>query len=273
MSERHVTSEYADYHTNNVVIAGHFDEPDTYAHSRPAGMRDWLITFTIGGEGFFHTPSESLLCQPGDVTLLRPDTPHQYGTSTGQRWHFVWAHFPDKLLQASMLPDKALFNQTIGNDAAKKRIYRAFMRMLSDSRERSNYWNELCLTSISEVLILLAQRRQQRLDSRVEETLHRLSQNMREPVKIVELAHSVGLSPSRLSHLFKESTGQSIIDVLNQMRIRQAALLLEHTDRSSADIAYDVGYHNYNHFINQFHKWMNMSPSAYKKAKRLTKQI
>lgn len=252
------------------VIAGHFKETDTYSTSRPDGRKDWLITYTLDGEGFFEAPLEQLLCQPGDVTLLRPGTPHQYGTSKGKNWHFVWAHFSDKLMPTSILPDKPLSNQTVSNEAARKRIYRAFMRIISDSRERSNYWNELCLTSLTEVLILLAQRRQYRHDSRVEETLHRLSQSMREPVRIEALAHAVGLSPSRLSHLFKENTGQSIIDSLNQMRIRQAALLLEHTDRSSSEIAYDVGFHNYNHFINQFHKWMELSPSAFKKMKQST---
>lgn len=251
-----------------IVLSGHFDEPDTYAASRPAGMGDWLITYTIAGEGYFHIPGEELKCKPGDVTLMRPDTPHQYGTAKGMRWHFIWAHFPDHAIQANLLPEAKLFNETVAGDSARKRIYRAFSRILSDSRERSSYWNELCLASLSEVLILLARRRKQHFDSRVEETLNRISQGMREPLKIEELASAVQLSSSRLSHLFKESTGLSIIDTLNQMRIRQAALLLEHTDRGLADIAYDVGYQNYNHFINQFHKWQAVSPSSYRKERR-----
>lgn len=63
----------SDYSGENrgFVIAGHFNEPDTYSHSRPSGMEDWLITYTIGGEGYFKTPEKQLLCMPGDVTLLR----------------------------------------------------------------------------------------------------------------------------------------------------------------------------------------------------------
>lgn len=251
-----------------IVISGLFDEPDSYSAFRPSGMGDWLITYTLGGEGYFHIPGEEAVCRPGDVTLLRAGTPHQYGTSKEQRWHFMWAHFPDHAIQPNLLPAASLFNETVAGDSARKRIYRAFSRILSDSRERSSYWNELCLASLSEILILLARRRRQHFDSRVEETLTRLSRNMSEAITIEELAAAVRLSPSRLSHLFKESTGMSIIDTLNQMRIRQAALLLEHTDRSLADIAYDVGYHNYNHFINQFHKWQSASPSAYRKQKR-----
>lgn len=250
------------------VIAGHYNEGDNYYFRRESGMNDWLITYTLGGEGYFHTPSEQLNCGQYDLTLLKPGTPHQYGTVKDQSWHFVWAHFDDALIQAALLPDKPLFNLKMDNESARKRIYRAFMKILIDSREQNHFWNELCLNSLNEVLMLLARRSRHQMDSRVEETLYRMSIGMRESVTVEQLAKSVHLSPSRLSHLFKESTGYSIIDALNRMRIRQAALLLEHTDRSASAIALDVGFHNYNHFINQFHKWLGMSPTTYKKEKR-----
>ncbi|MFC4779571.1 helix-turn-helix domain-containing protein [Paenibacillus sp. GCM10023252] len=251
-----------------IVLAGHFHEGEHYATSRPQGMGDWLITYTLSGEGCFRTPGSELRCKAGEITLLKAGTPHQYGTAPGGSWHFVWAHFATGRMDLSLLPEEELYNQHVSNETARKRIYRAFKRILSDSTERGDYWHELCIHSLHEVLILLAQSRQQRIDGRVEETLHRLSQSLREPVRIEALAAAVGLSPSRLSHLFKESTGQSMIDALNQMRIGQAALLMEHTDRSAADIAYDTGFSNYNHFINQFHKRLGMSPSDYRKQKR-----
>ncbi|MEK3884508.1 helix-turn-helix domain-containing protein [Paenibacillus sp. PL2-23] len=250
------------------VLAGHFQENDSYSCSRPNGMKDWLIVYTLDGEGYFEIPGERMTCRSRDVTILRTGTPHRYGTVAGGTWHFVWAHFDDAMIARHWLPDKSLFLQTIDNETVRKRVYRAFMKILSDSRERTDYWNELCVQSLTEIMILLTKRRQSRLDSRVEEALHLLSRQMREPVRIEQIARAVQLSPSRLSHLFKEHTGYSIVDAVNQMRIRQAALLLEHTERSASEIAYDVGFHNYNHFINQFHKWQSMSPSSYRKSKR-----
>jgi AraC family transcriptional regulator of arabinose operon len=248
-----------------IVIAGHFNEPDTYCTERPQGMSDWLITYTLGGEGYYSVPGrEKLLCRAGDVTLLAPGTPHRYGTSKGETWHFVWAHFSPQRMEASLLPEEPLSQQN-ADSFARRRIYRAFKRILSDSRERGEFWHELCLNALREILMLLAQRKHRRMDPRVEETLHLLSLHMREPVRIDTLARTVGVSPSRLSHLFKADTGLSIVDALNQMRIRQAALLLEHTGRSASEVCGDVGFQNYNHFINQFHKWYGMSPSAYRK--------
>jgi AraC family transcriptional regulator of arabinose operon len=150
------------------------------------------------------------------------------------------------------------------NDSVKKRIYSAFKRVIVDSRERRAYWQDLCQNSLREILLLLAQRRNKVIDPRIEEALRLLSEQMREPVRIEDLAKAVGLSASRLSHLFKEATGSSVIDTVNRMRLEQAALLLKHTERTASEVAYDVGFRNYNHFANLFRSRYGVTPSQYK---------
>jgi AraC family transcriptional regulator of arabinose operon len=250
------------------VIAGHFHESENYSTRRPQGMLDWLITFTLDGEGVFQTPAGEKVCRSGDVTLLKAGVPHRYGTQKGMHWHFVWAHFPAEEVEFNLLPEEEVALFVIDRESARKRIYRAFKRVLSDSQERGEYWHALCMSALREVLLLLVRKNRQLMDARIEETLQLLSRNMREPVRVEALGRRVGLSASRLSHLFRENTGMSIIEALNDMRIRQAALLLEHTNRNSSEVADDVGYHNYNHFINQFRKRFGMSPSAYANSRR-----
>ena len=114
--------------------------------------------------------------------------------------------------------------------------------VVSDSIERSAYWSELCENNLREILLLLARRESKQIDARIEETQHLLSANMTAAFRIEDLAKKVGLSPSRLSHLYKETIGISIVESLNQMRIRQAALLLEHTNRTATEVALDVGF-------------------------------
>lgn len=251
-----------------IIISGHFQVDDAYVTRRSHGMDDWLITFTLGGKGYFTTPDGRTECSEGDVVLLKPGTPHTYGTVKGDTWNFVWAHFSSRSIGERLLPLQPLFVQPMEHGSIRSRVYEAFRRILSDSRERSEYWHELCVNSLREILILVSQRRARTLDPRVEETLHYLSAHMRAPVQIDRLSKSIGLSSSRLSHLMKEQTGLSIVDTLNQMRIRQAALLLEHTNRSASEVAYDVGFHNYNHFIAQFKKWIGTNPSGFRKANR-----
>jgi len=250
------------------VIAGHFNEPDTYATRRPHGMTDWLITYTLDGEGYCRTPELDLTCRAGDVTILRPQTPHQYGTMPGQRWHFVWAHFSQHTLETYLLPEAGLYQQSLSNSSSRRRVYRAFQRILADARQQSRYGQELCMNALREIFLLLLQRSEQRVDPRIEEALHLLAARLHEPVQIVTLARSIGLSESRLSHLFKQCTGHSIIDTVNRMRVQQAALLMEHTDRSASEVCSDVGYQNYNHFSNQFRKVYAMSPTQYRQTRR-----
>lgn len=254
-----------DGQSHGLFISGHFHVNDSYSTHRPSGMDDWLITFTLSGEGYFITPERETRCSRGDIVLMRPGVPHKYGTVKGEVWNFIWAHFSPLSVGDSLLPAEPLYVHTIEPFSIYKRVHRAFRRILSDSRERHEYWQDLCLNSLREILLVLAQQKNHTLDPRVEEVLHYLSNHMRHSVEIEELARTIGLSASRMSHLFKEQTGQSIIDALNQMRIRQAALLLEHTNRSASEISFEVGFHNYNHFIRQFRKWMGTTPSCFKR--------
>ncbi|GAB2545804.1 helix-turn-helix domain-containing protein [Gracilibacillus alcaliphilus] len=246
-----------------IVIAGHFHESDTYSAVRPDGMNDWLITYTLDGEGYFETEDCKQSVKAGNITLLRPGIPHRYGTSKGCKWNFIWTHFTPRPMEASLLPSEALTIRQIEHQVTKKRIYHSFLRILADFRERGDYWQELCLNALQEILLIIAKQQYCQMDPRIEETLYLLAQRMKETVRVEELAHSVGLSTSRLAHLFKESTGESIITALNRIRIKQAALLLAHANRNANEAAYDVGFQNYNHFTRQFRKYMGLTPSEF----------
>ncbi|MFC3797966.1 helix-turn-helix domain-containing protein [Cohnella sp. GCM10012308] len=260
-------SQYSGF-SSGIILSGHFQVDDSYVTSRPQGMEDCLIAYTLGGSGYFEVPGNRKNCAPGDIVLLGPGTPHTYGTTKGGDWNFVWAHFAARSIGDKLLPAEPLSVHSLEPGSVQTRIYEAFRRILSDARERSEYWHDLCLNSLREILMLLAQRQSRKLDPRVVDAIHFLSVHMRSPVQIETMSKAIGLSSSRLSHLFKAQTGLSVIDALNRMRIRQAALLLEHTDRSAAEVAYDVGFHNYNHFMNQFRKWAGTNPSAFRKQER-----
>lgn len=246
-----------------IIISGHFQETDTYVTRRPKGIGDWIIIYTLKGEGYFQTPSGEKTCGPGDISLLKAGVPHQYGTCPGETWNFVWAHFP-RLSENALLPDEDVFIKKINSEHIRKRIYRAFKRVLRDSREGTALWNELCENAISEILLLVAEEVNTKFDPRVEQILHIISQKMTETIRIEDLAATVCLSSSRLSHLFKLETGETILQALHRMRLRQAALLLKNTDRTASEVALDVGYQSYNHFSELFRIQFGISPRHYK---------
>jgi AraC family transcriptional regulator of arabinose operon len=250
------------------VLADHFQETDTYRVYRPNGMTDSLMTYTLEGQGYYITEQGERMCKAGDLTILNAGIPHRYGTVKGQTWNFMWVHFQQQDIESILLPKEDLTIVPFDNRSAQKRIYHAFQRILSDSHERGDYWNTLCMNALREILLLVARKSTHSIDSRIEEALNLMSRHMTEPLRIESLAKKVGLSSSRLSFLFKQHTGISIVETLNDIRTRQAALLIEHTHRNASEVAYDVGYNNYNHFIIQFRKRYGKSPSVYAKAHR-----
>ena len=63
------------------VLAGGFTEDDRYDVWRPAGTEDWLLLNTVDGAGRIGVAGHpDLITEPGDVVIIRPGVPHDYGT-------------------------------------------------------------------------------------------------------------------------------------------------------------------------------------------------
>ena len=249
------------------ILTGHFRETDRYMRQRPAGMDNWLIVYTLDGEGYFRTPEGEKSCGGGEVGLLRRGIPHQYGTKSGKHWHFMWAHFAG-LPETGLLPEGEVLICRMPAGTVQRRVLRSFRSLLQDSRDRGGFWQELCENQLSGLLLLVASQLANGLDARVAQAMRILSASMQEPITIGDLAAAVGLSVSRLSHLFKEETGRSVLDTLNQMRLEQAALLMTHAGRTASEAAIDVGFQSYNHFAALFRKLYHAAPTHYRKGMR-----
>ncbi|WP_078408845.1 response regulator [Priestia abyssalis] len=79
------------------------------------------------------------------------------------------------------------------------------------------------------------------------------------------VAEQVGLSVSHFSVLFKQKTGVTFLDYLTRLRMNHACLLLETTDLKTYEIANMVGYTDQRYFSQVFKKYVNLTPSQYRK--------
>ncbi len=81
---------------------------------------------------------------------------------------------------------------------------------------------------------------------------------------IQELSAMVNLSSSRLSHLFKASTGLSLQNFLTTCRLEIAVDLLHSTEMPIKEISYRVGYLHAPSFVRAFRNKFGASPSDYR---------
>ncbi|WP_433939578.1 helix-turn-helix domain-containing protein [Paenibacillus lautus] len=262
-ADRHAIS----LESTGTIFGDHFEQDDSYRLRRPNGMQDWLLVYTLQGEGYFRTPAGEKRCGSGQLGLLRANIAHEYGTVQGTHWNFLWIHYPG-LPENGMLPNEEFLVEALPDERVRGRVELAFRNVLQDSLDRLELWEALCENALREILLLLAQRTNKRLDPRVEQTLGLLSRSLKEDVKIDALSREIGISGSRLAHLFKQQTGSTILEHLNQMRVRHAALLMRHSGRTANEAAHDVGFNSYNHFADQFRKQFGVSPRQYRQACR-----
>ena len=81
--------------------------------------------------------------------------------------------------------------------------------------------------------------------------------------KVVSLANDIGLSRSQLYRKFKASTGTTPSNFVKDIRMKEAAHLLENTDKGISEICFAVGFSDAKYFSKEFNKKFGMNPSKY----------
>lgn len=85
------------------------------------------------------------------------------------------------------------------------------------------------------------------------------------PWNVPEMADRLHVSPGHLHLLYKQKFGISCMDDVIDGRIRKAKDLLAFSDLGVAEIAYQCGYQNVEHFCRQFRKIAGQTPGRFRK--------
>jgi YesN/AraC family two-component response regulator len=84
-------------------------------------------------------------------------------------------------------------------------------------------------------------------------------------ITLKDVAKAIGVSPSRLSHLFRERVGISFSEWLARQRVERAKTLIRLNDLSTAEVAYAAGFGSYRSFERSFKKVTGLTPLQFRK--------
>ncbi|WP_224723986.1 helix-turn-helix domain-containing protein [Paenibacillus vietnamensis] len=98
----------------------------------------------------------------------------------------------------------------------------------------------------------------------VEDIIGWIEKHYMEPFRLEVLASELHLSPYHVAHLFKESTGTSIVAYTQATRIRHACSLLRKSALPLSEIGYRVGIPNPSYFSKLFSQIMGVTPLKYR---------
>ena len=101
------------------------------------------------------------------------------------------------------------------------------------------------------------------MDNRVSGMIELIDQDFMKDVKVEALCERLYMDKYYMSHLFKETTGFSIMEYLQSKRIQYAKrLLIEGI--SITETCYACGFQDYSNFYKAFKKLVGQSPKAYR---------
>ncbi len=89
--------------------------------------------------------------------------------------------------------------------------------------------------------------------------------NLDENLTIPILANLVGTNQCYLKKGFKEVTGKTIFEFVQDNRMEKAKYLLQNPGKSMADIAFSVGYSSESSFRQSFKNYYGISPASFSK--------
>lgn len=256
-----------------VLLADHFHEGYGFNGHRSAGTKDWLLIYTVSGEGQFRVNRDVQTCCTGDVAILSPGVPHHYATSPNQQWELLWTHFvpmPEwqEWLRLPRTTEQLIY-MTLSDRQVQARIKEAFRRLIQDSSRKGAAYQHLAMFALAEILVLLhaehLKMNEPPPDERVAQILAYLTETLHQSHRLSDIAKMFNMSVSRMCHLFKDQTGDSILGAHLKLRLQKAAKLLEYTGRQVNEISSDVGFESPYYFSRTFSSYFGMSPSDYRK--------
>ena len=103
------------------------------------------------------------------------------------------------------------------------------------------------------------------MDRRVQAVINYMLEDLTQPLRLEELAHSVNLSASRLQHLFKADTNMTATQYLRFLRMEEARKLIESSFLTTKEIMYKVGIKDESHFVREFKKSYGLPPASYRR--------
>ena len=260
---------------SGVYVAGRYKQGPDYRIVRSGGANEWLILFTADGCGSYLAGREYRTCALGDAVIFPAGIPHDYRTA-GEMWEFDWAHFipcEEWFAKIKFPPAEGGVHAVhIRNPERRLQLDQAFRTIRQNQYVDGKYREVLALNVMETIFIVIAQEYGDQtdnppLDPRVAQAMQYMSGRLNEPLRLEEIAGHVALSPSRLSHLFKKETGQSLMDTFAKMRLRHAANLLKYTPHTVEHIAEQTGFSSVYYFSSAFKKYAGVSPTAYRQGK------
>ncbi|MEG9544724.1 arabinose operon transcriptional regulator AraC [Mannheimia sp. HC-2023] len=240
---------------------------------RPNGMNGYILNLTIKGKGSVFQDDHQFDCKVGDLLLFPPNAVHDYRRSPdSDSWYHQWIYFRARTLWKDWLKWSDTVQNvgrlTIPNQKTYQNILDLFQKIEKEYNSNRLFSEAMSMCLLEQLIItcieLEPSNQKRKIEPRILDVCNLISQDIHINHKIEELAEYIHISPSRLTHLFVEQVGTSIVKWREEQRMIRARHLLHTSNAPIYHIARQLGYDDQLYFTRLFKRYTGLSPSAFR---------
>jgi len=244
------------------------------------------LTCIREGQGILHAGGSVTPFAAGDVCLLGSGLPHAYGSDPrerlGARWsvmHFLPALWGDAFW--AMNRNRGVYDLLqlsrrglcfSGSAAERCSTLLSSLEIEANQRSGMSKWMEMleCLVESRDMRIIshedFSELNSVEVDPRLRKIMRWIDENAcSDTITQADAASLVRMSASAFCRFFRQRTGKTFRDYVNEVRVARACSNLKNTDASISEIAFHSGFGNLSNFNRQFRRIIGRTPREYRR--------
>ncbi|MDR2087218.1 MAG: AraC family transcriptional regulator [Dysgonamonadaceae bacterium] len=249
------------------------NHPTRYLFSTQKGrvLDEYQLLYLSRGKGCF----TSLNCKPTEIRaghffLLYPGEWHNYEPLKECGWDEYWIGFSgvnmnNRIQNGFFNKSKPIFNVGINEE-----IVHLYKQAIHIAQEQEPGFQQM-LAGIVNYLLGLAYSRDKlnaledlQVANQINQAKIIMLDSYTENVNLESIATQLNMSYSWFRRVFKQYTGFSPSQYVQELRLQRSKDLLTHTSKSIKEIAYNSGFENSDYFCTAFRRKTGSTPTMYR---------
>jgi AraC-like DNA-binding protein len=249
------------------------NHPREYLFSTLKGriLDEYVLLYIAHGSGIYSSSNKkNIQLRAGNLLLLFPGEWHSYKPNPTTGWDEYWigfkgSHMEDYIKNSFFDRQKEIFN--VGQNLELVQLYKNAINIAIEQ----NFGFQQLLAGITNHLLAITISTTKNFSNDPRNAKHRISkaqmimfENSHTEIDLEDVASNIYMSYSWFRRLFKEYTGLSPYQYIQELRIQKSKELLTATTLTCQEIAYRIGFDNPMHFSSTFRKKTGLSPTKYR---------
>ncbi len=243
------------------------------------------IYYLVAGERYYYINDRIYALQAGDLVFIHKNQLHRTTNKGGAEHERILINFDDFFIrnfkgigldELSLFQGESFLLRLSVHEQG--RISDLLYMMLREQSDGGLMYRPYLQTLLVQLLIVLGRVREEKAESvnpensdiqkRIYSIVEYLNAHYPQGLNLDELAQHFFISPTYLCRIFKQTTGFTIFEYMNHIRVQKAQSFLIHTNWKITKIAEEAGFDSIAHFQRMFKRITGRSPLQYRKQNR-----